>query len=124
MMGKPSRQSMKALKEARDGWRKKNWRINAYICPEGHITSTVDVDEGVTPAMIGCTHKGCDESSGSSFYPTDRPIPAFIPKPAWEWYRPEPLEAVQLDKWDYDHVEKGGLLLRRRTSAQPVMRAE
>jgi hypothetical protein len=116
-------------------------RINVYICQlcGGH-TVTVDVDEGVTPFMIKCRKDvprrfgprgkasiktSCPGSAYSSFYPRG-PRPAHIGEPAWEWYKPTDAELVALYRGDIlegmrEHVSKGGLDLRRRTTREPVM---
>lgn len=103
--------------KANDGFRHKMWKLNVYVCPKKHLTTTVDVDEGVTPFMLGCKMPGCNEMAQSSFYPKQRPIPMHIPMPLWEWYKPD---INKVSSFERDHVEKGGLLLRRRTSAQPT----
>jgi hypothetical protein len=109
-------------------------RINVYICQKcGGHTVTVDVDEGVTPFMIGCrsghfvkfgrgkarVKKSCNGMAHSSFYPRG-PKPDYIKEPAWEWFKPTDADLEALYRGDLleqmrEHVEKGGLILRRRT---------
>jgi len=101
-------------------WRECNYRINAFECPDGHITSTVDVDEGATPALIKCRHFRCNLTARSLHYPTDRPIPECIPAPRWEWYRPDEKEFALLSEYMKARVHKGFLLLRKRTDKQPL----
>lgn len=96
-------------------------RINVYKCEACHgLTVTIDVDPGVTPSMIYCYASGtpgqCTGTAHSAFYPTG-PRPDHIPPPAWEWYRPTSEELIKLnrqDKYKFDHVRQGGLLLRKR----------
>lgn len=125
-------------------------RINVYVCQKcGGHTVTVDVDEGVTPFMIGCHAKestvhpaeggdkayaealerdlgvrvkprnqpkrACDGMAHSSFYPRG-PRPAHIGEPKWEWYKPEGAELAAMSKAMQEHVNKGGLAMRARTS--------
>lgn len=86
------------------------------------MTVTVDVAEGVTPFMIGCKNMGCNGIAHSSFYPK-APRPEHIPPPAWEWYAPNLKQAKKKEKkypGTLAHVQNGGLLLRRRTGAEPI----
>ncbi|MEU3455652.1 hypothetical protein ABZ671_18925 [Micromonospora sp. NPDC006766] len=93
-------------------------RLNAYRCPACRgCTVTVDLDAGVTPAMMGC--RATDDCEGTAFslgYPLPEAWPANVPtQPAWEWYRPGERQLTRLrrkDKDGYDHVVRGGLLLR------------
>lgn len=98
-------------------WRTLNWKLNVYICTKKHPTTTVDVDEGTTPFMIGCKMPGCDEMAKSCFYPKERPVPIHIPVPMWEFYKPDIKKVKPIER---NHVEQGGLLLRKRTHAKPV----
>jgi len=101
-------------------------RENVYRCPAGHLTVTVDVDEGVTPFIITCRSGSCQEAASSSFYPKS-PRPAQIPAPEWEWYRPTDKQAKKKDRQfpgTWDHVRNGGLLIRPRTSRDPVYHKE
>lgn len=84
-------------------------RINVYICAYGHQTVTLDADEGVTPFIIGCDRRNCGLDARSSFYHDslqDR-------EPTHEWYTPSEAEQRKLDRWTREHVQKGGLILRR-----------
>lgn len=108
-------------------------RINAYGCQYGCNTVTVDVDKGVTPFMIKCKAKSrpdrplrpeltgadgeCIGAAQSCFYPKT-PLPAHLPAPTHEWYRPTNLDG--LNDGELEHVKRGGLLLRERTGAEPV----
>lgn len=93
-----------------------NGRENAYRCRDcGGLTVTIDVDDGVTPMFLACRASGregdCPGTAGSMMYPQG-PRPAHIPEPAWEWFRPRTVQG--LDAETRDHVQRGGLLLRRR----------
>jgi hypothetical protein len=101
-------------------------RRNAYFCKGCRkVTITVDIDEGVTPMFIQCPYckemansfmyqvPGCmrfDFSKGISVLPAD-----------YEWYKPNEKETLMLSKSEADHVFKGGLLMRKRTDAKPIL---
>lgn len=89
---------------------------NAYHCGTcGRNTVTIDVHPGVTPIFTTCrATSGCTGQATSSGYPT-APRPDNLPAPAWEWYRPGCMEYAHLNRDRRDHVDKGGLLLRRRS---------
>lgn len=101
---------------------------NAYYCEacKGYVV-TIDRDEGVTPMFLACRVLGeptdpantCKGQSHSLMYPTEpwpekdgygQPIPT---EPTYEWYKPDDAEAVRLDAASFDHVSKGGLMLRK-----------
>lgn len=105
-------------------------RKNAYWCSDCHgYIVTVDVDEGVTPAFLACRVKGeptdpgndCKGHMRSMWYPKEpwpdedglgNPIPT---EPTWEWYKPTPEQLRRIGNPELtDHVERGGLDLRRR----------
>lgn len=112
-------------------------RINVYRCEYGCNTSTVDVDDGVTPFMIQCRSRArpdrpldpkytgpdgfCIGTAQSSFYPKG-PKPPHIRDPEWEWYKPTTTEG--LSDGERAHVERGGLLLRGRTDRAPIFHPE
>lgn len=112
-------------------------KLNVYVCEYGCYTVTVDVDEGVTPFLIKCRKRStldrpieakylgkdgeCVGTARSSLYPR-KPKPAHIPDPTHEWYKPESTKG--LDDFERDHVQNGGLLLRRRTHREPVYHEE
>ena len=98
---------------------------NVYTCQKcGGYTVTIDRDEGTTPFMIRCRAKDeCKGEAYSSFYPKG-PRPAYIPPPAWEWYRPTDTELLlEVEKHPKSeagirqHVEMGGLLMRQLYNA-------
>ena len=90
-------------------------RENPYVCQScGKLTTTIHVDHGVTPFMLYCrATPGCKGMAYSSMYPKG-PRPPHIPEPAWEWYKPTDAELATMKPWARDHVEQGGVLLRRR----------
>jgi hypothetical protein len=107
-------------------------RKNAYYCEDCHgYVVTIDRHEGVTPMFLACRVKGeptdpgndCTGTSRSMMYPAPpwpekdgfgHPIPT---EPTWEWYSPDAAERKRLRRKDpsilTDHVDRGGLLLRR-----------
>ena len=103
-------------------------RKNAYWCDSCHgYIVTIDRDEGVTPMFLACRVKGeptdprndCEGMSRSMMYPAE-PWPetdgyghAIPTEPTWEWYAPGADEANALDRGTFEHVQKGGLLLRK-----------
>lgn len=92
-------------------------RENAYLCDVcGGYTSTIDVDDGVTPMLIACRASGnegeCSGTAHSLMYPSG-PRPDRVPAPAWEWYAPDTIELMNVDQETFQHCRKGGLLLRK-----------
>lgn len=84
-------------------------RKNIYTCEEcgGHIV-TVDLEEGVTPFMVGCrATEGCEGMMKSSMYRVFDQTMATD----HEWYKPGINQA--LSTGEADHVNNGGLLLRK-----------
>jgi hypothetical protein len=81
-------------------------RINSYDCPRGHSTVTIDVDEGVTPMFLNCRTVNCGLQARSSFYH----VPVGL-KPEFEWYKPTDIK--KLNPAEKEHVNKGGLLIRK-----------
>ena len=84
-------------------------RLNMYTCRECHGNIvTVDRDEGVTPFMLKCrAWPGCGGPMQSHFYRgvTERETPTY------EWFKPTDLTG--LDEGMREHVERGGLVLRK-----------
>lgn len=106
---------------------------NAYWCGEcQRYTVTIDRHKGVTPMFLACRAAGvgpghpdnpCRGMSQSMMYP-DEPWPIDHPDltagPTWEWYAPDAAELKRLRKKDaesFEHVMKGGLLLRKVEAA-------
>jgi hypothetical protein len=59
---------------------------------------------------------GCEGIARSLMYPPAAETAA-LPPPAWEWYKPGEREQRRLRRTDsatFDHVRRGGLLLRER----------
>jgi hypothetical protein len=85
-------------------------RVNMYMCREcERPIFTVDKDKGVTPMFLGCrATDGCYGKMVSAGYPPDDWFSLTPIK--WEWYKPEELPT---DDHLRDHVERGGLLLRK-----------
>ena len=104
---------------------RKGERLNLYVCPKRHKTMTIDVAIGVTPFMLMCKHEGCEEFAQSSLYAPECGVLSLVLPPRWEWYRPSGDEYINLDVNDREsHVDKGGLLLRKRTEAEPVCNSD
>ncbi|WP_431977593.1 hypothetical protein [Micromonospora haikouensis] len=91
--------------------------LNAYYCTScAGFTVTVDTARGTTPSMLACRagDGSCGEMAVSLSYPTSWPAGAPL-EPEWEWYRPVGEELSDLRDEEpeaYDHVVRGGLLLR------------
>jgi hypothetical protein len=82
------------------------------ICGE-HIVS-IDADAGVTPFLIGCaetTGGSCVGKMKSSLYRVDQNLRA-----SHEWYRPAQPPILGFSQWVREHIEKGGLIIRRIAS--------
>lgn len=124
-------------------------KLNLYLCEHGCHNITVDVDEGVTPFMIRCNFTGrkdrplnpakskngrCVGMARSCFYPQILPDGAPYPVPTHEWYKPLSLDKINyfneggkvlaLTEAEKEHVENGGLLLRKRTDKKPILHKE
>jgi hypothetical protein len=111
-------------------------RMNIYICEHSCHNITVDVNKGVTPFMIGCEFTGrpdrpanplkmkngkCIGTASSRMYPKELGPGVPYPVPTHEWYRPSLDEFNRLSDPEKDHVKQGGLLLRKRTNAEPLL---
>jgi hypothetical protein len=90
---------------------------NGYRCQTcGYLLVTINRQEGVTPFSLGACRNpsnvdGCPGRMYSLFYR----LPPNAPEPTWEWYSPSKGERQyrRLSDWERDHVERGGLLLRK-----------
>jgi len=101
-------------------------RRNAYFCNKcKRVTITVDVDNGVTPMFNSCIH--CGEMASSFMYQ----IPGCMRfgfkegkmvtlEADLEWYKPNGSELKKLPSYEKEHVNKGGLLCRKRTDREPI----
>lgn len=80
-------------------------RVNCYICPNGHLTKTIDIDKGTTPFMFICIE--CGKDARSTFYRDAAPGQ----KPTIEWFRPDLKATIKLRRKPamLDHVLQGGL---------------
>jgi hypothetical protein len=87
-------------------------KINTYTCPAGHVTVTIDTDDGTTPMVLRCRQKhddgkhNCTEFAKSAWYRCDQSLP-----PEYEWYKPASTKGLHGD--EKSHVEMGGLLIRK-----------
>ena len=114
-------------------------KMNIYICEHGCHNVTVDVAKGVTPFMMRCVREAdvhrpldpkkskdgvCIGMSRSSMYPEDLDRGTPYPLPKHEWYRPAIGEFNSLSDPEKDHVKQGGLLIRKRTDAKPLLHKE
>ena len=98
-------------------------KVNAYDCPICNKAAiTRDVDDGVTPMLLGCRMTpGCKGLSQSRFYR--------VPQEWWdcarfEWYKPTEKQARKMSEGMRGHIQQGGLVLREvpaaRTRPAPV----
>jgi hypothetical protein len=88
--------------------------LNVYTCRKcGGKTITIDIHDGVTPFMLGCRASGeegdCNGMAESSFYR----VPTDTPPAEWEWFKPEGTEYRKLSREMREHVDKGGLDIRK-----------
>jgi hypothetical protein len=93
---------------------KNEGRKNLYQCERdpSHLIVTVDLEAGVTPFLIECERckeEGHRASMKSAMYHLHAMTVA-----THEWYRPDSLAGFS--RWTRDHLEKGGLILRKRES--------
>lgn len=89
--------------------------INVYACPQGHKTTTINVDEGTTPFIIGCRHldeagKKCGVMAHSQFYRVPQAGQENSPTPTHEWFKAE--SSAGMNQAQRQHWEQGGLDLR------------
>ena len=81
-------------------------RVNTYICSNGHVTKTIDIDAGVTPFIHIC--EKCGEVARSSFYNDTHPDL----EPTQEWYRPSLKKLLKMSEEMREHILNGGLDVR------------
>lgn len=94
--------------------------INGWYCSNcGQVTVVVHVDAGVTPMFLACrATPGCAGVGQSLGYPHDTPSNEVLATVAHEWAVPS---RSQMKAWKragdpmYDHVARGGLVLRPLT---------
>lgn len=84
-------------------------KLNIYVCEScrEHIV-TRDMDEGVTPFMILCEFCETGKMKSSFYRVFDQTM-----KEGYHWYKPGADELDTLKPGTRDHVERGGLLLRK-----------
>lgn len=82
---------------------------NLYQCHDCHgEIVTLDLVDGTTPFMLAClVTPGCKGMMTSSFYQIDQSLPF-----QYEWFMPDSPDGY--DEWTRDHIQKGGLVIRRR----------
>jgi hypothetical protein len=91
-------------------------RKNAYWCEDcrGYVV-TLDVDKGVTPMFLACRVKGEPDDPANDCKGTMRSM--MYPAPPWPKHDGFGSEIPTEPTWEwYEHVRKGGLLLRRAAS--------
>lgn len=121
-------------------WGKKN----LYVCDCCHkAVATWEVDEGVTPMFLACRVEGdpspdkCQGTMQSQMYPpepwpgrmtahlssvekngqvTTVEVEVATPPVTYEWFKPDGRSYRKLPPEMRDHVDRGGLDLRRRSS--------
>ena len=87
-------------------------KINTYTCPNGHVTVTIDADEGVTPMMLRCRQKhddgkhNCTEMAASAFYTCNQSL-----TPEYEWFKPKSFKGYSAAM--KEHLKNGGLEIRK-----------
>lgn len=96
-------------------------RINQYVCEScGHVTTTIDRDNGVTPFITVCTGTSPCTGTGPIRGRNGRGMSRSLgygsgvdqsATPTHEWYRPEVLDGLG-KQGCLAHVLNGGLLLR------------
>lgn len=84
-------------------------RLNIYTCDtcREHIV-TEDIDRGVTPFLISCEYCTRGKMRSSMYRVFDLSM-----KEGYHWYTPSADELERDTPWAREHVEKGGLLLRK-----------
>lgn len=92
-------------------------KINTYTCIKGHITVTIDIDEGTTPMILRCRQKddngkhNCTEFANSAWYNCDQSL-----KPEYEFFKPKSLKGLSREMKEY--IKLGGLDIRKIGSLQ------
>lgn len=79
---------------------------NAYVCPNLHITKTVQIDDGSTPLVLKC--QVCKTPAKSMMGMVNPNIEA-----DYEWYKPSDIVLNTLGPAERAHINKGGLFLRK-----------
>lgn len=98
-------------------------RWNAYLCTSCYLCFvTVDVDDGVTPMFLSCRH--CSGRMQSAMYASVNTWPRKLHnRPAdGVWYKPKRMERRRMKREFpamFQHVSKGGLILRPPKKGDP-----
>lgn len=93
-------------------------KINTYTCPKGHVTVTIDSDDGVTPFKLRCRQRdddgkhNCTEMAQSAMYQCDQKL-----TPEFEWFRPASFKGYSPTM--REHLQKGGLEIRKIKKTNP-----
>jgi hypothetical protein len=88
-------------------------RVNSYVCEAcGEVVVTIDKHPGATPAFVshGMFGAECEGSTTSTWYRVRQEYAIYA---THEWYRPSRTQLRLEDGPMRDHVERGGLMLRR-----------
>jgi len=85
-------------------------KVNRYQCDTCQKTiTTIDRDEGVTPAFLSCkATRGCTGTMTSAWYRVPQDL-----TPAWEWFSPDKREWSNYSMAMVRHFQMGGLVLRK-----------
>lgn len=84
-------------------------KINVYSCTCGHRMVTIDREDGTTPGGMRCKGRRCHELAWSNWYAAW----CQVLTPTHEFIRPDAATYAKLDGPARDHVDQGGLILRR-----------
>lgn len=97
----------------------KRGEINGWRCDHcGHHTYVVHVDDGVTPMFLACRATAACKGTGTSLMYPPPPVPQHVIEAVeWEWFKPTPRAVRRMEPAMRDHIQKGGLELRRLTDA-------
>lgn len=96
-----------------------NERLNQYVCGAcGFTVTTIDVDEGATPMILG-SHKYAAKLRGEKADCPGRMISRWYriegnPAPDFEWFKPTSVKGYSRDM--KEHIRSGGLDIRRVSS--------
>ena len=93
-------------------------RINQYTCENcGGVITTIDRAEGVTPMLLVCrATPDCEAGTmTSAMYEVDQSL-----TPDYEWYLPSGDDFRRMSKPMQEHVNMGGLVLRKILTDAPV----
>ena len=93
------------------------YKKNMYICDDCEtVYITIDRDQGITPFLMSCKTNKCEGMAQSSLYRVNQNI-----VPDHEWYYPDKEEYIKQGPSTKQHIDKGGLLLRK-IETQPCIK--